>query len=251
MVNKYTINKAFEKSFPFPIWKIEVDCAHNRMAIEYRDPETTIPHFSVLDFDGNIRDDEVTTKEKEWTLEAIQGEFLVLKRFGASSPIEAGICIIHYPTNRTIVTAMEYVLQEVYQGILLARHRSIPGGLVFQIDIATGQITQSKRNDYSYPVSHIHYPIAYTANLPAFIREIPFVDQVWLLPMDDVYIWAYHLAAANKYNLILSLSTKNELLDTKVVLENLNRLIPQPFFQVERYIFFLSNTKQEIITYLV
>src|SRR5690606_8237145 len=209
--------------------------------IEYRDPETTIPHFSVLDFDGNIRDDEVTTKEKEWTLEAIQGEFLVLKRFGASSPIEAGICIIHYPTNRTIVTAMEYVLQEVYQGILLARHRSIPGGLVFEIDIATGQITQSKRNDYSYPISHIHYPVTYTATLPAFIREIPFVDQVWLLPLEDAYIWAYHLAEANKYKLHLSLSTKNELLDTKVVLENLNRLIPQPFFQVERYIFFLSN----------
>src|SRR5690606_6771777 len=152
MVNKYTINKAFEKSFPFPIWKIEVDSANNRMAIEYRDPKTTIPHFSVLDFDGNTHCDEITVKEKEWTLEAIQGEFLILKRFGASSPIEAGICIIHYPTGRTILTAMEYVLQEVYQNIILARHRSIPGGLIFSIDIATGQITQSKRDDYIYPI---------------------------------------------------------------------------------------------------
>ncbi len=252
-MNKYTINinKAFEKRFPFPIWKIEVDCTYNCMAIEYRDPQTTMPHFSIFDFAGNIKADHLSVHEKEWTLEAVQGEYLILKRFGASSPIEAGISIIHYPTNQTVMTAMEYVLQEVYQGTLLAKHRSIPGGLIFSIEIATGHITQSKHQDYNYPAQHIKYPVTYESNLPGFIREIPFVDSIWLLPFDDIYIWSYHLADTNKYNLHLTLSTKNEVLDTKVILKNLDRLIPQPFFQVERYIFFLSNTKQEIIAYLV
>jgi len=250
-MNKYTIKKAFEKSFPSPIWKIEVDCACNCMAIEYRDPGTTLPSFSVLDFDGNVRCVALPADEKEWTLEAIQGEFLILKRFGSSSPIEAGIRILHYPSRSVVTTAMEYVLQEVYQGTVVARHRSIPEGLLFSMEIATGNITQSKDQTYLSPPLHIHYPIAYTGTLPHFIREIPFVDSIWLLPFDDIYIWSYHLAQEHKYDLHIALSTKNELFDTKIILKGLDRLIPQPFFQVERYIFFLSHTKQEIVTYLV
>ncbi len=250
-MNKYTIKKAFQKGFPFPIWKIEVDCACNCMAVEYRDPHTTLPSFSVLDFDGNAKCSPLPANEKEWTLEAIQGEFLILKRFGSSSPIEAGIYILHYPSHSVVLTAMEYVLQEVYQGTILARHRSIPGGLLFSIEIATGKITQSQNKEYTSPLSHILYPIAYTGNIPRFIREIPFVDSIWLLPFDNIYIWSYHLAQEDKYDLYIALSTKNELFDTKIILQDLDRLIPQPFFQVERYIFFLSHTKQEIVTYLV
>ena len=250
-MNKYTINKAFEKGFPFPIWKIEVDCACNCMVIEYRDPQTTLPHFAVMDFEGQPKCAPMRADEKEWTLEAIQGEYLILKRFGHSSPIEAGIRIVHYPTQCTILTAMEYVLQDVYQGTVLARHRSIPDGLFFAIDIATGQVSQSRQKNYISPARHIGYPIAYTGHLPDFIAEIPFIDSIWLLPFDDIYIWSYHLQNKERYNLHLALSTRNERFDTKIILQGLDRLIPQPFFQVKRYIFFLSDTKREIVTYLV
>lgn len=250
-MNKYTIKKVFEKGFSFPVWKIEVDCTSDSLVVEYRDPETTLPYFAILGFDGVSKCSPISLDEKEWTLEALQGDFLILKKFGTSSPIEAGIRILHYPTGQTICHYMEYVLQEVYQDTILARHRSIPGGLTFAIDIATGQVTPRQKKALQYPGMDIKYPITYNGRKPHFIEEVPYVEDIWLLPFDDIFIWAYHLKTDGKYDLHIHLSSKNETLDSKKILEGLERLILQPFFQVKRHIFFLSNTKLKIKAYLV
>lgn len=250
-MNKYTINKVFAKEFPFPIWKIEVDSASNCIVIEYRDPQTTLPYFSILGFDGASKCSPLSVDEKEWTLEALQGDFLILKRFGGSSPIEAGIRIVHYPTGQTVCHFMEYVLQEVYQDVILARHRSIPSGLTFVIEIATGQVSPYQNTDLHYPPFDVQYPLAYQGKKPPFVEEIPYIENIWLQPHHDLFIWAYHIAAGDKFDLHLCLSSKTEILDSKIVLKDLDRLILQPFFQVKGHIFFLSNTKLEITTYLV
>ncbi|HMR17861.1 MAG TPA: hypothetical protein PKA53_01060 [Sphingobacterium sp.] len=250
-MNKYTIKKVFEKTFPFPIWKIEADCTYNNLVIEYRDPNTTLPYFSIVDFNGESKCSPVAVDEKEWTLEALQGDFLILKRFGGSSPIEAGIRIIHYPTGQTVCYFMEYVLQDVYQDIVLAKHRAVPNGLKFAIEIATGEVNPYQHAELHYPFMDIKYPLTYPGNKPLFMAEIPYIENIWLLSFQDIFIWAYHLSSANKYDLYLSLSSKTEILDSKMILKGLDRLIPQPFFQVKGYIFFLSNTKLKITTYLV
>jgi hypothetical protein len=250
-MNKYSIKNIFEKEFSFPVWKIEVDCPTDCLVVECRDPKTTLPHFNILGFDGESKCSPIIAAEKEWTLEALQGEFLILKRFGSSSPIEAGIQIIHYPTGQIICHYMEYVLFDVYQGIVLARHRSIPGGLTFAIEMYSGQVNPHQNIDLQYPLSDIKYPLTYTGHKPPFIDDIPYVENIWLLPIDDRFIWSYHLSSDNKYNLHLLLTTRTEALDHKIILEDLDRLIPQPFFQVKRHIFFLSNTKLKIKAYLV
>lgn len=250
-MTKYTINKAFEKSFPQPIWKIEVDAAQNCIAIEYRDPNTTLPIFSIFDFKGRDILPRYLELEKEWTLEAIQSDFLILKQYGSNTPIKEGIKIIHIPTATVVYTGMEYILQDVYQGIIKATHRSIPSGLDFFIEIATGNIIHAAQHVLSYPCSGVHYPLPYTGAIPSFMQHVSFEDTIWIQTMNDHFIWAYHVTAQNNYDLHLSITSKKEIVDTKIILKNLDKLIPQPYFQVKEYIFFLSNTKQEIVAYFV
>jgi len=250
-MTKYTINKAFEKSFPYPIWKIEVDCTKKCIAIEYRNPDNTLPTFSVFDFFGQDLLDSFEEKEKEWTLEAVQGDHLILKQFGSNTPIKEGIKIVHIPSKEIIYTGMEYILQDVFDGYIKAAHRSIPSGLDFYINIPTGEIQNHMITPAVYPLNHIHYPLPHTGKLPKFMQHLLVEDTIWLQPFKDNFIWAYHTKTDDSYNLHLCLSSRTEILDTTIILNNLAKLIPQPYFEVEEYIFFLSNTKQEIVAYLV
>lgn len=251
MNSKYTIFNVFQKHFPFPIWKIEVDCLNNYLAIEYRNPEDTLPTFAVISFAGNILLENYTASEKEWTLEAIQGDFLIFKRFGSSSPIQAGIQVYHFPSQCIVFTHREYVLKDVYTNTLKVTHRSIPSGLEFFVDIATGTVSNKTEGDIHLPYVNIIYPIPYQGNLPHFIKDLCFIDQIWLHPYKEVFIWSYHKITDQSLDLHLCLSTKNEIIDSKIILSGLDKLIPQPYFQVKDHIFFLSHTKQEIAAYLV
>ncbi|MBD1430894.1 hypothetical protein [Sphingobacterium litopenaei] len=248
---KYTINKAFERNFPYPIWKIEVDCAHAQLAIESRNPDSTLPHFTVLNFDGSVRLEEFEVDAREWTLEDIQGDYLILKRYGDYSPIQAGIQIIHIPSKSSLYTYMEYVIKDVYHNTIHAFHRSIPAGLIFYIDIATGEISNQKDLNNEFPLREIHYPLPYQGTLPSFIKNLTIIGQIWLQPYRDLFLWSYHTQIADKYNLNLSLSSKHELYDSKIILEDLDKLIPQPYFIVKEHIFFLSSNKMKISSYLV
>lgn len=250
-MNKYTINKAFQKHFPFPIWKIEVDCSNNCLAIEYRNPTNTLPSFSVINFNGDTILENYTISEKEWTIESIQGDFLIFKRFGTSSPVQAGIQVVHIPSQSIVFVYLEYILKDVYNGKLKVAHRSIPSGLEYYIDLKTGMVNTSIEVPFQLPPNTIAYPIPYQGRLPHFIKEISFEDQIWLQTYRDIFIWSYHKKTNNAFDLYLSLSTRNEILDHKIVLKGLDKLIPQPYFQVKGHIFFLSNTKQEIAAYLV
>lgn len=250
-MTKYTIKKIFERNFNLPIWKIEVDCKENLLAIECRNPESTVPSFFVLDFEGTMHSKEIIPDEKEWTLEAVQNDFIILKKYGSSSPIQPGVQIIHSQSGLVIANYPEYVLQDVYQDYILATHRSIPAGLSFYISIKDGSVSNLKPQEFQLPFTNVHYPIPYHGKLPSFVKELSFEDQIWLQPYKENFLWSYHTKQSNGYALHLSLSSKNQIIDSKVILNNLSRLIPQPYFTVKEYIFFLTNTKQEIATYLV
>ena len=250
-MTKYTINKAFERNFPHPIWKIEVDCAHAQIAVECRNQDSTLPFFSVFNFEGRDLLEQYEVDSREWTLEDIQGDYLILKRFGDYSPVQSGIQVIHIPSKTSLFTYMEYVIKDVYQNYIQAYHRSIPSGLWFYINITTGEISNKLIAENDFPLRDIHYPIPFQGKMPPFLHEITFVDQIWLQPFHDLFLWSYHSCAANKYNLNLSLSSKNELYDSKIIIEDLDKLIPQPYFTVKEHIFFLSSNKMKISSYLV
>ena len=110
-MNKYTIKKLFEKSFPFPVWKIEVDSIRQNIAVESRDPNSTLPTYTIYSFEGHTLLDNYLINEKEWTIASIQGDYLILKKYGTSSPVQSGIRIIHFPTQTIIADLAEYIFQ--------------------------------------------------------------------------------------------------------------------------------------------
>jgi len=249
-MTKYTINKVFERNFQFPIWKMEVDTVNNLLAVESRNQTDTLPYFSIIDFEGLTHIDHMAAEAKEWTLEGVQGDYLILKRFGDYSPIQAGIQIIHIPSRTVLCTHLEYIIKEVYTEYIVARHRLIPSGIDYLIHIPTGNL-MVQHIPLVYCVRDINYPVPYQGQVPKFMQTIDFTDQLWLQPHRDLFLWSYHTIQSSKYALNLSISTKTELLDSKIMLNDLDKLIPQPYFTVKDYIFILSGDKMKISTYLV
>ena len=251
-MTKYTINKVFEKRFSYPIWKIEVDSANNNLAFECRNPENTLPSFSICSFNGESKLTDYQENEKEWTLETIHGDFLILKKYGTSAPIQAGIKIIDYNSKQVIATFSQYILKEIQGNTIIAVHRSIPTGLLFYIDISTGSVVnKAPDNSNIIQPNDIEYPAIYQGKLPYFMTPIVYEDHIWIQPYTKGFIWTYHQKTPNGFDLHLILSTKNEIVEDLIVINNLSKLILQPYFKVKDYIFFLSDTKQEIVTYLV
>lgn len=250
-MNKYTIKKLFEKSFPYPVWKIEVDSIRQNIAVESRDPNSTLPTYTIYSFEGHTLLDNYLINEKEWTIASIQGDYLILKKYGTSSPVQSGIRIIHFPTQTIIADLAEYIFQCAKKNTVIAIHRAIPTGLLYYITISNGKVkTTMDEKTTDYP-NLVETPIPYRGKLPAFMSNLAYEDQIWLHPLKDIFIWSYHSKKDDKFVLSLSLSSKNETLIHKDILNNLNKLILQPYFAVNNYLFFLSDTKQKIITYLV
>lgn len=250
-MTKYTINKLFEKTFKNPIWKIEVDSITHNLAVECRNTENTLPSFTVYSFSGEVYLEEYSVEAKEWTLEAIQGDYMILKKYGSGSPIQAGIQIIHIPSATPVVSFSEYILKEVHANTLIAVHQRIPSGLNFYINIETGEVTNQQPDKSDYYPSLTNYPVEYLGKRPSFIEKIDVEGQLLFQPIGNIFIWTYHDKTEFGYNLNLVLSSKNEILDERIVLKNSKKLIFHPYFNVDNYIFFLSDTKQEIVTYLV
>lgn len=250
-MTKYTINKVFDKTFQNPIWKIEVDTVNHNLAIESRNPIDTRPTFHVLDFDGNIVLNEFIVEEKEWTLEAIQNDFLILKKLGSSTPIQAGIQIVHIPTKSIVANFVEYELKEVRKDSIVAVHRAIPSGLLFYIEMKSGKVSNKLENEISFFESNIEYPKPYQGNLPAFMKNITYHGQLWLQSCEDYFIWSFQQKNTNYYEQHLILSSRNQIFKHIIIDNNLSKLILQPYLKVKGYIFFLSDTKQKIVTYLV
>lgn len=250
-MTKYTINKVFEETFQNPIWKIEVDAVNEYLAIETRDPQTTIPTFHIYSFNGKSILSAYTVIEKEWSLASIQNDFLILKKVGSSTPIQAGIQIFNFKTQSIVASFSEYALKEVLADNLIALHRSIPSGLFFFIEISSGKVSSKIKNEIPFHNSEVEYPTIYKGILPSFMQEIKYEEHIWLQSCKDYFIWTFLHKVEEHYEQHLILSTKNQICKQLIVLNSLNKLILQPYFKVKDHIFFLSDTKQEIVTYLV
>lgn len=252
-MNKYTINKVSEKAFSNPIWKIEVDCLNQYIAVESRNLTDTLPQFSVYTFDGKDLLNNYAADDKEWGLAGIQDEFIILKKYGSSAPIQAGIRIIHFPSGYVVADYAEYILQEIKKDFILATHRSIASGLSFKITISEGKVSHLTNGAFSgenYP-NNVFTPRPYLDIIPPFLPETVIKNQLWCQNNGNLTLWTYLEEKYNKFVLKTVVIKESNLLAEVEVLNNLKKLIHQPYFAVDNYIFFLSETKQEIITYLV
>lgn len=250
---KNTINKVFQKEFPYNIWKIEVDTFRHYLGIEIRDEQTMIPQYTVLDLDGKIVLENYSPSEKDWMMEGIQKGFVILKKVGENTPIKAGISVVHSNSGQEVFTTYEYQLLDVYEDYIKVRNRSVLSGHEQFMRIEDGSVhSQLDSQGILLSPNDLVFPIVYDRR-PTFLAEENITDALWLSKADaERYLWCYHdQHKSGNYLLILTLSDLNQVLHQEVILDNMEKMIPQPYFQVGQQLFFLSQNKQEIVSYLV
>mgnify|MGYP003574988772 CR=1 FL=1 len=249
-MTKYTINKVFEKALPSNIWKIELDSIQPIIAVETRNMDTTEASFHAFDLTGNCLMSPCQADGKEWTLDSVQDGQLILKRIGEHTPIQEGIKIINIERNEVVFTSYEFILLDVYCGFVHARHRSISSGETIAINIHSGKYSPALEHKFEICLNKIQYPITYSP-IPQFLKNEDSTGPLWLSKCGQIYLWCYHQKTASGFDLILAISDLNRLLDKQVILNNMNKMIPQPYFQLERQVFFMTFNKREIVSYLV
>lgn len=249
-MTKDTINKVFQKAFQSNIWKIEVDAYQPLLAIETRDPSNTMPQFNVIDVQGNDIMPARALNEKEWTLDSIQNGHLIIKSVGEHTPVREGIQIIRAEDNEVIYLSHELVLIDVFKDCILARHRNIASGEQLKIDLRTGETEPSLDANLPLASNAVLYPLAYPKT-PSFLQQANIEGPLWINKVGENFFWCYHQKIEGGFNLTLTLSDLNHILDQKVILSGIEKMVPQPYFQLENQIFFMSFNKREIVSFLV
>jgi len=211
----------------------------------------TTPSFHVLDFEGRSLLEDFKIKTKEWTLAEIQQDYLILKKVGSNAPQVAGILIIHIPSRHIAHEWHHYLLVDVFKSILKVRHHKISVGFEEYLSLSSGERLSPPDLAITYCSNHINFPLAYNGILPDFLRNSDFEDTIWISKSKQRFVWCFHARHEEGYNLQVLVSDKFKVLNKKVLLENMTKMIPQPYFQINEQIFLMSYNKQEIVSYLV
>ena len=248
---KNTIKKVFQKDFIENIWKIEVNGYRDEIGVEIRDSQTTLPTYHILRFEDATELLKYSPAEKDWSMEGIQKDFLILKKVGEQTPIKEGIQVVSIRTQKPIFTSYEYVLLDVCEDYLHVRHRSFTSGGEQLIALSTGDVYPV--TDYilnRYPKNRVSFPLPYESR-PTFLAGHTIHQDLWISKLQDTYLWCYHTQEAIGYNLHIAVSDQERLHDEAIVQTAIPKMFPQPYFQVGNQLFFMADNKHEIVSYLV
>lgn len=188
-------------------------------------------------------------------MDSVHNSKLILKHLGDATPVKEGIKIAGPIEGQgkidEIWTSYEYTLGDVYDGYISLKHRTVSHGRATFLCLDTWQVSGEIDGDCLVPpLNHVSFPISYPS-CPPFLDNQNVEGQLWLNNIGPNYIWSYHVNRGGGYDLILGVSDQYQLLAEQVILSGMSKMVPQPYFQVERQLFFLSYNKREIVSYLV
>jgi len=249
-MTKYTFSKLFSQDFPFIIWKIVADPLSAMLGIELRHPESTLPILYSLDFKGDIHHKALELSPKEWTLDAICKDKLILKKVGDYQPVKEGVQIID-GHGHTVFTSEEHVLLHSDQHYLQLRHRSFQSGFEHYVNLDDYSVSQQAPTAKAAAGPILEIPQFYNGPKPSYLQTVTMADGLWLSRWEDKFLWTYHRQEKDKYQLILCIADESNLLHTEIMMEDMPKMIPQPYFQIGNQLFLLSYNKQEIVSYLL
>lgn len=246
------ISKAFNALFTYPIWRIEVDATHRLIAIETRNPDDTFPYFNVITFEGDQVLRDFRGISKEWVLAGIQCQKLVLKKISSHSPSDAGIEVVDCYDPTLQETWFNYIFLGMADQRIILRPKMIEDGLQQFLNLNT--MTMEAKNDRIVKPfdSSIVYPVIYNGKIPQFLADFTIDDEVWINVLNDYFIWAfYEKTNNNHFQIRIVRSTKDELLESAVVVSQLSLKFFSIYFLVGKQIFLLTDNKREFVSYLV
>lgn len=249
-MTKYTISQAFSIRFPFNIWKIVADSHSQLLGVELRNPDNSLPVVQSFDFRGNIILKNLQLEPKEWTLDAVRKELLVFKKVGEHMPVAAGVLLTDH-NGQELFCSHEYILLETAANYISLRHRSFQAGFESYMDFEQLQLSSTPPSPKAEEATALVLPEVYQGELPAYLRAVTIVDQLWLSRWEDKWLWTYHSQENNSYHLNLCIADRSNIIYEQCLLQAMPKMIPQPYFQIANQIFLLSYNKQEIVSYLL
>lgn len=253
-MDKYKLKTAFQKSFLGLIWRMEVDTRSGLMAVETRDAASGKPHFSVFRYSsGNTCLAEFPYGDRNWTLAGIINGLLLLRAYGAQSPDSAGIACINATDGEIMWEQFNYTLLAIQGDTLLARHRNFSAGYEEHLQVTDGtplrqQPTQQQDQPSGEP---LRIPHPYTGKYPDFLAHYAIHGDLHYCKAGSYEVWAFHETAGPGYRIRLAVSDTSGLIDERIVITGLTKMIPELFFMIGSQIFLIGDNKQEIVSYLL
>ena len=250
-MSKYTISKAFSQTFRYPVWKIEIDERSKLIAIECRDPDSTLPYISVMDFNGTLHLDHFILPEKEWTLAAIQDSVVILRKLSENSPVSPGVWILYHERPNTDYLYHQYQYLGVLNGYIHMRPQHITSGFEQYFSLQSNEVLSSIPREIKPFENEIVFPLEFNAQKPSFLQHIKNNEDLWISKCNDHFLWSFHEKQQEKYLIRLMLSDKKQVLDETVIINDLALKLVQIYFQIGCQIFLLTHNKREFVSYLV
>jgi len=241
---KYTIKKAFEKEFPNKIWRIEVNSKNELLAIETRSESVPEAKIDILNFSGHQLYSFQET-EKEWTLFAITPQHVLLKRTGQNSPIDPGLKCVCFKDGSTYTHPGIIPLEVKGNQVLVQQGGFHLSNSFSYFDVNTKELTISK--DHQAPEdNHLITPEMIQNHNSAYQGS-----PVWKSKYNELEVSCFHNHNQDSYDLHMEVKKKGEIIQKKVILQGLTKILLQPYFQINHRMFFLSENQRKLITYLL
>ncbi|WP_257656733.1 DUF4905 domain-containing protein [Parapedobacter lycopersici] len=253
-MDKYKLKTAFQKSFLGLIWRIEVDTRSGLMAVETRDVASGGPRFSVFQYaSGNAWLEEFPYGDRNWTLAGIVNGLLLLRAYGAQSPDSAGIACINAADGEILWEQFNYTLLAVQGDTLLVRHRNFSAGYEEHLQVTDGTpLRQRPVQLQDMPSGEaLRIPQPYTGEYPGFLAHFAIHGDLHYCNTGSYQVWAFHETAGPGYRIRLAVSDISGLIDERIVITGLTKMIPELFFMIGSQIFLIGDNKQEIVSYLL
>ncbi|UIR57161.1 hypothetical protein LZQ00_04935 [Sphingobacterium sp. SRCM116780] len=250
-MSKYTISKAFSQTFRFPIWRIEVDGQSKLIALECRDPETTVAYITVIRFNGSILLNHFELPQKEWTLAAIQKKYVILRKISENSPVSPGVWILNYEEPNETYLFHQYQYLTVLKDYIQIRPQHITAGFQQYFSLLTYDILTTVPSEIKPFENDIVFPLEFKGQKPIFLEHYKNNEDLWISKCQDHFLWCFHEKHGENYDIRLLISDKNEIWDEAIIIKHLGLKLVQIYFQIGCQIFLLTHNKREFVSYLV
>jgi len=246
------ITKAFHIVESNPIWRIEVDAQAEMIAVETRNPESTVATISVYNLKGETLHAGYKLPEKEWALACIQKGKVICKKYGESSPITSGIYIFDI-LSPDIPASIFYAHQYIspFFGYIQVRHQQFHSGMEEYIDLETLALEKINQAHIKPFDNSVVFPLQYHTQVPKFLQQYAIDGELWISKIGDNFLWSFHEKSSDYWKINLIVSNRYEILEEYSFPEKISKKGQNIYFQIKKQIFLLSDNKQEIVSYLV
>lgn len=253
-VDKYTLKPSLTERFEGIIWKIETDDNEPIIAIETRNVADRKTFYSAFNYvSGECLFKEITVENSWlWGLARVHDGVVLLHSYkNDNSPEHAGIVALN-SSGQIAWTQYNRTLEDVTDLGLLVYNPKIEPKVFDLISVISGQILAGTSSLFTSLFQEVILPDIRidTGNTECSLPQnisVPFFHKHY--NQKDIFV--YHTQVQNLFTqqLVVCQAGKTILEDNLAV--DIPKMNPEAFFIQRNHLFYIRNSKQEFVSYLV